>query len=128
MQDQPSAGDLLAAVAEFIRTQAMPQLHGQQAFHARVAANALDIVRRELAIAPAADAAEHARLKALLGRDGGLGDLNRELCRRIEQGEATLQDPGLAEHLWAITLAKLAIDQPTYSGYRRALEGEHHGF
>jgi hypothetical protein len=28
----------------------------------------------------------------------------------------------LREHLWETTLTKLAIDQPKYSGYRRALE------
>ncbi len=32
-----------------------------------------------------------------------------------------LATPGLAEHLWAVTLAKLAVDQPTYWGYRAAL-------
>jgi hypothetical protein len=47
--------------------------------------------------------------------------LNRELARRIRDGELTLESPGLAEHLWATTLAKLAVDQPTYSGYRAAL-------
>ena len=30
--------------------------------------------------------------------------------------------PDLAAHLWATTLDKLAIDQPSYAGYRRALE------
>ena len=30
-----------------------------------------------------------------------------------------LQTPGVAEHLWATTLAKVAIDQPTYASYRR---------
>ena len=39
MQDQPSAIEILAAVADFLRQHAMPQLQGHTAFHARVAAN-----------------------------------------------------------------------------------------
>ena len=41
---------------------------------------------------------------------------------RIAAGELTLETPGLADHLWRTTLAKLAVDQPTYWGYRAALE------
>ena len=50
--------------------------------------------------------------------------MNRDLCTRIETGELTLDTPGLADHLWAITMTKLSIDQPKYSGYVRALEEE----
>ena len=32
-----------------------------------------------------------------------------------------LATPGFTEHLWATTLAKLAVDQPNYSGYKAAL-------
>ena len=122
MQDQPTAVEIVDIVAEFIRVHAIPQLKGHAAFHALVAANALDIVKRELQIAPKAENEELVRLKALLGHDGTLDVLNRELCQKIEDGELTLETPGLADHLWAITLTKLAIDQPKYSGYRRALE------
>lgn len=121
MQDQPTAIELVDIVAEFIRVHAMPQMTGHAAFHARVAANALDIVKRELQIAPKAENEEHARLVALLGRDGTLDELNRELCARIESCDLTLDTPGLKDHLWAITMTKLAIDQPNYSGYARAL-------
>ncbi len=129
MQDQPKAVDLIAAVADFLRHQAMPELTGHTAFHARVAANALDIVRRELEAAPAADAAEHERLKALMGGDGSLDALNRALSAAIAAGEMTLETPGLADHLWATTLAKLSIDQPAYASYRQEMQqGETHGF
>jgi len=122
MQDQPTAAELVEAVAEFIRNHAMPQLQGHAAFHARVAANALDIVKRELEIAPSANTGEAARLKALLGREGTLQELNRGLCACIENGSIGLETPGLTDHLWATTLTKLAIDQPNYSGYKRAVE------
>lgn len=122
MQEQPSAYELVDIVAEFIRVTAMPQLTGHAAFHALVAANALDMVKRELKILPKATSEEMERLRALLGHDGTLEDLNRELCSKIESGEVTLDTAGLADHLWAITMTKLSINQPKYSGYVRALE------
>ena len=64
-------------------------------------------------------AAEIAPLQALLHTDGSLEELTALLSRRIAAGELDLQTPGLAEHLWATTLAKVAIDQPTYASYRR---------
>jgi len=45
---RPTAGELLEAVREFLTGQVMPATTGQLAFHARVAANALGIVAREL--------------------------------------------------------------------------------
>jgi hypothetical protein len=119
MQDPPTVTELLEAAAAFLREVAVPQLSGHAAFHARVAANALDVVKRELALRPAAERDEHARLTALLHTDGSLEELNALLSRRIAAGELSLQTPGLAAHLWATTLAKVAIDQPTYASYRR---------
>ena len=117
MMDQPSALELVTAVREFIEKHAMPELQGRTAFHARVATNALAIVARELEQAGAANAAESERLKSLLGVDDTLANQNRELCRRIREGNIPLDDPALAAHLCKTTLAKVAIDQPTYSGY-----------
>jgi hypothetical protein len=119
MHQRPSPDDLLAAVAIYLREQALPQLPGHAAYLARVAANALDIVRRQLQQAPAAEAAEAQRLRALLQRDGPLDALNRQLCERIASGEIGLHTPGLAEHLWQTTLDTLAVDQPGYDSYRR---------
>ena len=117
MMDQPSALELVAAVREFIEKHAIPQLQGHTAFHARVAANALAIVGRELEQSGPANAQEHERLKQLLAMDGSLVDLNRELCRRLRQNTLALDHPDLAAHLTHTTLAKVAIDQPTYSGF-----------
>jgi hypothetical protein len=119
--DQPAIRELVAIVREFLERQAMPALEGRVAFHARVAANALGIVERELEQGAAADEAERERLRALLGTDGSLDALNRELCRRLRSGDLTPETVGLVDHLRATTLAKLAVDQPRYSGYRRAL-------
>lgn len=121
MYDQPAIRELVAIVREFLERQAMPALEGRVAFHARVAANALGIVERELEQGAAADEAERERLRALLGTDGSLDALNRELCRGLRSGDLTPETVGLVDHLRATTLAKLAVDQPRYSGYRRAL-------
>ena len=119
MQDRPTIDELLEATAAFLREIAVPQLSGHASFHARVAANALDVVRREIELRPAAERDEHARLTALLHTEGSLAELNALLSRRIASGEVSLRTPGLAAHLWATTLAKVAIDQPTYASYRR---------
>jgi hypothetical protein len=121
MYDRPTLTELVAAVRDFVERTAGPALEGHAAFHARVAANALAIVERQLQLAPEAEAAELARLRALLGHDGSLDQLNRELCARIRAGELGLATPGLAEHLRATTYAKLAVDQPKYASYVRAL-------
>ncbi len=121
MQDEPRPAEILAAVARFLKEVVAPETTGHINFKVRVAANALEMMRRQLELGPAADAAERERLTALLGEDGDLADLNAELARRIAAGEMDLDTPGLADHLWAATLAKLAVDQPTYAGYRAAL-------
>lgn len=121
MQDRPTPSELIGAVAAFLRNVVAAETQGALSFNARVAANALEMMKRELDTAPSEDAAELARLKALLGTDGALYDLNVELSRRIEAGEIDLSTPGLKDHLWATTLAKLAVDQPSYGGYRAAL-------
>ena len=53
--------------------------------------------------------------------DGSVTDLNRALAERIAKGEVDLATPGLAEHLWATTMDKLAVDQPNYASYKREL-------
>ncbi len=121
MQDQPTPSEILGAVATFLRGVVAAETGERTSFQARVAANALEMMRRQLDTSPAADAAEAGRLAALLGEGGELLALNAELCARIERGEIDLATPGLAEHLMATTLAKLAVDQPTYSGYRAAV-------
>lgn len=119
MMDQPSMRELVEAVRDFLEQKAMPELKGHTAFHARVAANALSIVARELEQGPQSAKDELERLSKLLGHDGTLEELNRELCKSIRNGAFTLDTPGLAEHLTITTREKVAIDQPGYSGLKR---------
>jgi len=121
MQDQPTPSEVIGAVAAFLKTVVATQTTGAIGFQARVAANALEMMRRQLDLAPAEEAAEQARLVVLLGHDGPLAELNAELAGRIQAGEMDLSTPGLSEHLWATTMAKLAVDQPTYAAYRASL-------
>lgn len=123
MHDRPSPEQLLQAVARYLRDEAGPALarggDAALAYQARVAANMLDIAGRQLARGPADEAAEQARLQALLGQVGSLAELNRQLAEAIASGGLAADHPGLAEHLWQTTLAKLAVDQPGYDSYRR---------
>lgn len=120
MMDQPSTLELVKAVQSFLETKAMPELKGHTAFHARVAANALGIVARELELGPRAADAEKTQLIALLGHDGSLEELNRELCRQIRQGKISIESEALRQHLELTTLDKVSIDQPNYSGLKIA--------
>ena len=120
MREQPTAIELIDAVTEFLRAEAIPALSGRVAFHTRVAANVLDIVRRQLTLGPAAEQSRAERLRALLGHDGDLEALNAELCDLIAGGMIERTDRELIEHLWATTLDTLSIDQPNYATYRRA--------
>ena len=135
MYDTPTPEELLAAVARFLRDEAGPALgrSGTQpdnsalAYQARVAANMLDMVRRQGLLGPAAEAGERSRLQALLGETGGeagladLACLNQRLSDRLAEGTLGLATPGLADHLWRTTLDKLAVDQPGYAPYQRQI-------
>lgn len=122
MQDSPTQLELVEAVESFIRDRAMPELEGHTNFHARVAANVLGILKRELDQGPNADAKEKARLVELLGRQGTLEELNKALCQGIRDGSLSLETGGMKEHLIETTIQKVEIDQPKYSGLSVAKE------
>lgn len=119
--DRPSVPELVVAVREFLETEVQPGLEGSVAFHTRVAVNVLKIVERELAEGPTLAADEKSRLVGLLGHDGDLDDLATELIEAIRAGRMDVQTPGLTEHLRSTVMAKLAIDNPRYKSYQRAL-------
>jgi hypothetical protein len=122
MQDQPTPTEIIAAVARFLKETVATETTGHTSFTARVAANALEMMGRQLTLAPAAEADEQARLESILNTSGTLASLNAELARRIAEGELDPADQAIADHLWTTTLAKLAVDQPNYWGYRAALD------
>ncbi len=136
MQDRPTALELLAAVREFITRHVVPALDGGRQFHARVAANVLAIVERELRDADAQLAAEWAGLRVLCvpgdgppaARDddvppadpgvlrAAVAALNADLAACIRNGDAdkgTCRDAVL-RHLRATVADKLRIANPAY--------------
>jgi hypothetical protein len=99
VQDRPTARELLEAVRLFLEDDVVPALDGPARFHARVAANVLAIVGRELRDEEPALVAEWTRLATLLGRAGdpphrlealraAVAELTEELCARIRRGDA----------------------------------------
>jgi hypothetical protein len=124
MQDEPTPTELTKAVADFLRDDIAPMISGHHAFKLRVAINALELVVRQLTLEQGSDGTEAARLAKLLGVDGSLLEQNRTLAERIAKGEVDLATPGLSEHLWQTTMAKLAVDQPNYASYKRELGRE----
>ena len=121
MQDLPRPETLLAAVAAFLRAEIAPHIKGAANFQLRIAINALELVARQLVLTPGSDAAELQSLERLFGRTGTLDELNATLCGAIADGSAKLESRELQGHLWSTTMAKLAVDQPSYATYKRAL-------
>jgi hypothetical protein len=117
--DRPTADEMLEAVEEFLRDKVMPAVSGHLNFHARVAANVIASVRREIAQSPNIEHGQHDRLVGLLGHDGDWESLNRELCESIRNGKLDLDDPALLEHLRLVAVDNLGVDNPKYSAYAR---------
>ncbi len=116
-QDRPSAAELLAAIADFLREEAGPALDRAEprlGFQMRVAVNSLAILEREARLGPAANLREHERLVKLLGCDGTLEELNRELAHQLRTGQRDERDVALMSHLEATVADKIAIANPKW--------------
>lgn len=120
MQDQPAPADVLDLVVTHLRDRVLPKLDPRDQFELRVSIAALQLVQRSLQRETASDAAERERLAVLLGYNGELLAQNQRLADRIRTGELNLAT--VADHLRATTLEKLAIDQPSYVAYQRAMQ------
>lgn len=113
-QDRPNKAELLDAVIEYLMDRLFPTLDGELAFHARVSANLLTILKRELDLGAQMDADELGRLRALLDRDdASLNDLTRELAARIRAGDLDGRDDVLAEVKRTVE-DKLKVVSPKY--------------
>ena len=124
MQDRPTYDELLAAIETFLDKEIVPNVPGSRGFHARVAANALRIIRRELAHREEQLLNEWQGLDALLGTAQhpatldalamALRERNEELASRIRKGDA---DDGefersVREHVHRTVAAKLSVSDP----------------
>jgi hypothetical protein len=106
--DPPSIVELLAAVKHFLEHEAMPALDGRVRFHARVAANALAIVERELQYGAAQLEAHRARLSAL-----GFED-DAALAAAIKSGALDDRYEEVATAVREAVRDKLAVANPAY--------------
>jgi hypothetical protein len=119
--DMPRIDELTLGVRDLLRGDVMDTSQGRPKYLARVAANALDVVVRELAIGPEHHRRERERLSALLGSEDELEQLRWRLVEALRDGTMPLDHPGLAEHLRATVVNQIAIDQPRYSGFLAAV-------
>jgi aminoglycoside phosphotransferase (APT) family kinase protein len=125
--DMPRSDELLTSVRDYLRADVMAATGGRTNFLARVAANSLDIVLRELAVGEPHRRLEQERLQRLLGKQGELEALRWQLVHGLRDGSVALDTPGLAGHLRETVVNQVAIDQPKYSGLRTALENARRG-
>jgi hypothetical protein len=124
MQDRPTYDELLEAIETFLDKEIVPNVPGSRGFHARVAANALRIVRRELEQREGQLAAEWRGLDALLGEaerpatlpelEDSIRERNKVLAERIRAGDAD-EGPFAAqvrEHVHRTVADKLRVSDP----------------
>jgi aminoglycoside phosphotransferase (APT) family kinase protein len=118
--DMPRTDELVVSVRDYLRNDVMAATEGRTNFLARVAANSLDIVLRELAIGPELASRRLARLREVLDDDGPLLVLEWRLVEALRDGSMALDHPGLVAYLREAVVNQVAIDQPRYSGFRTA--------
>lgn len=112
----PRTDELLTGVRDFLRNEAAKEMPGRGGFLARVAANSVDIVLRELAMGRDAAAWELQALRNLLRTDGEIQELRADLCAAIRAGDIDLKGRDLRAYLRDSVLAQAMIDQPGYHG------------
>lgn len=100
--DRPTAAELVEAVREFLQRDVMDATSGRVHFHARVAANVLAIVERELAAGPLADLTAEARAR------------EADLARRIRSGEIDDRLESVRREVRATVRAKLLVADPEH--------------
>ena len=111
LHDRPSVDELLSAAAGFLSEDVVrgaDEVDPRLRFHARVAANALAIARRELLVGPAQAAAHADRLAAL-----GCAD-DRALVAAIRSGALDGRWDDVLATVRALTVAKLTVANPRY--------------
>jgi len=123
MQDRPTHDELLAAVEHFLDAEIVPNVPGSRGFHARVAANAIRIVRRELGSEEELLTAEWSGLDAVLGsaeRPAGreqlrtaLRERNEALCALIRGGDSDDEEARqVFDHVRRTVRDKLTVSDP----------------
>ena len=108
LHGSPTSAELLEAVREWLERDVMSSTEGRLRFHARVAANVLATVERELVVGAEQDAAHRERLASL----GVVGDA--ELARAIRDGELDDRLDAVRTVLRADVDDRLSVANPKY--------------
>jgi hypothetical protein len=107
---RPTAAELVAAVAEFLESDVREATSGQVNFHARVAANALRTVERELLDSGPDTGAAQAR--AALAALGFADEM--QLAAAIRTGDLDRRADDVTSCLRALVSRRLAVAHPGY--------------
>jgi aminoglycoside phosphotransferase (APT) family kinase protein len=107
LYDRPTVDELLSAVAGFLREELTPD-DPRCAYLAKVAANAIAIVRRETRLGSAERSAHRTRLAAIGCSDDG------ELAARIRNGMVSDDAPGVLAAVRSAITAQVAVANPRY--------------
>jgi hypothetical protein len=114
-QDRPNKAELLDAVIEYLMDELFPTLDGELAFHARVSANLLTILKRELELGEQMDADELGHLRARLKDDQGtLDTLTQTLANKIRAGDLDDQRAQVMADVKKTVEDKLRVVSPKY--------------
>ena len=113
-QSMPDAKTLLVAATKYMEDELMPTLDGHHRFKIRVTINVLNTIRRELEMREGQAKAEHERLTAILGHDGDVETMSRELANRIRAGDFSLDDERLRTHIKQSLSDALSIANPKW--------------
>ena len=127
MQDRPTVYELLRSVERFLRDEIVPATDGRRQFLARVAANAVALVERELEMEGTHARREWAGLDHLLGAAPMAQDRaeladqvrarNETLCERIRAGaydEESDRRVALLRHVRETVHDKLQVTNRAY--------------
>jgi hypothetical protein len=105
----PTSAELLEAVREWLERDVMSSTEGRLRFHARVAANVLATVERELALGAAQELAHRERLASL-----GMAD-DAELARAIRAGDLDDRLDAVRAVVRADVEDRLSVANPKYA-------------
>ncbi|MCL2581543.1 MAG: phosphotransferase family protein [Streptosporangiales bacterium] len=108
LHGNPTAADLVSAVSMFLREDVMAGTGGRLNFLARVAANTLDGVERELRLGPAQEERHRERLAAFAQAD------QAGLAAAIRDGKIDPDDPALLAAVRAEVTDRVAVANPRY--------------
>jgi hypothetical protein len=109
LHGSPTSAELLEAVREWLERDVMASTDGRLRFHARVAANVLATVERELSGGAAQEAAHQERLASL-----GMSD-DAEFARAIRSGALDDRLDAVRAVLRADVDDRLSVANPTYA-------------